>query len=787
MHVSRQHVCWCLAAVLALLLSIVVGCWFYAVQEEITAEPCKFFSTLPNKRNLILIGREADMITVTEMLRNSSTQILSITGPPGVGKSTLAVHIGWRMVETGAYVSYINMNDVPSNTTLIMKVLHSFGVDVGENDPTDEFIKWAKGVSSVIVLIFDNCDDHLHSPNFQHLFTNLQKYLSNLKVLMTNREATLYLDGFEEYPLHSLSNESAKRLLRNITQGIKLSSLERICELVGNLPLALKITAKVLKHRRNICDVDCVISELQRDPTEVLCPEELPESESVCPSFALSYQRLGPGYQQCGRYLANFPGSFELKAATAVLAGDSELGHVNAQRCISKLVRSSLLEVYKYRTNITKHDNDKLLRTQANITRYNLHQLIKALFLAVQEGNKSLEISEFNTSFQLHYTSEFRRSTEHPRGHVGYPGYQSIVLEEIRKEALNLKHVAAAIIEQNIASAQVLVDTAIVLFHGGLYVLDPLDMFAKELGTDIPQFVQASFEYLDGIDLNTLPTQTRVFPELIASYLYLTFISNSWHHEERCEGMVHENSFKPYCSPLSDASLHEFERRAQTVETLHYTATQTPNMKYAGTLYRKYFYMLYSHCCECYASLHFQVCKGHWEYWLKGEVVTEVSAPLYVERSSNDTISLGLRHYDVKEYRKAVYHLEYGLTPENMSKDCVLSRMIAVMALYAMRKENQSQEQPIEKTLSEAKSTLLGKLNLNSKHGCQCPYDIESVFQSFLREVLQEEYDKILRPSVLMLPECCADNNLDYDSIEEITFPLCKLLKSGTRIKHLHI
>ena len=78
---------------------------------------------------------------------------------------------------------------------------------------------------------------------------------------------------------------------------------------------------------------------------------------------------------------------------------------------------------------------------------------------------------------------------------------------------------------------------------------------------------------------------------------------------------THLNSTAPHQEMLS---LHEFERRAQTFETVvpRSTATQnwTPNMKYEydGRLYRKYFYMLYSHCCECYASLDFQ---GHWEYW----------------------------------------------------------------------------------------------------------------------------------------------------------------------------
>jgi len=116
-----------------------------------------------------------------------------------------------------------------------------------------------------------------------------------------------------------------------------------------------------------------------------------------------------------------------------------------------------------------------------------------------------------------------------------------------------------------------------------------------------------------------------------------------------------------------------------------------------------------------------------------------------------------------------------------VSKDCVLSRIVAVMALYAICKETESREHPFEKALTETMSDLLGKLNLNSIYGCQCPDDIESVIQSFLREVLQEEYDQMLYPSVLNLLECCVGDH------KRFTFPLCKLLTSGTRVKHLHI
>jgi len=239
---------------------------------------------------------------------------------------------------------------------------------------------------------------------------------------------------------------------------------------------------------------------------------------------------------------------------------------------------------------------------------------------------------------------------------------------------------------------------------------------------------------------------------------------------------------KLYCLPPSNASLHEFERRAQTVETLHSVATHNEVYKYQQgvTSYRGLFYIFYTQFCECYASLKFQVCTSHWEYWLKGEVLTAIMTPLY-ERLSSDSISLGLWHYNLHEYQKAIYHLEYGLTSEHVSKDCVLSRIVAVMALYAIRKETESREHPFEKALTETMSDLLGKLNMNSICGCRCPDDIESVFQSFLREVLQEEYDEMLYSSVLKLPECCVGDNETY------TFPLCKLLTSGTRIKHLHI
>ena len=66
------------------------------------------------------------MENVTLLVDSSNTdvRIVSIVGPPGIGKSTLAIQIGPR-IERKTNVYYVDMGEVSSMQALAEKILES--------------------------------------------------------------------------------------------------------------------------------------------------------------------------------------------------------------------------------------------------------------------------------------------------------------------------------------------------------------------------------------------------------------------------------------------------------------------------------------------------------------------------------------------------------------------------------------------------------------------------------------------------------------------------------------
>ena len=65
----------------------------------------------------VFVGRESEW-ELTGKIENST--IVSIVGPPGFGKSTLAIHVGHEITEKGGIaVHYADLYEVQDMTTLI--------------------------------------------------------------------------------------------------------------------------------------------------------------------------------------------------------------------------------------------------------------------------------------------------------------------------------------------------------------------------------------------------------------------------------------------------------------------------------------------------------------------------------------------------------------------------------------------------------------------------------------------------------------------------------------------
>ncbi len=106
----------------------------------------------------LFIGRENEITAVTQMLDSSSddTRIVSIVGGPGIGKSTLAVCAGYRMLGTGVVVFYVDMAEVSSVQDLAEKIFEAdFNIVSIRRVTTPRLDRWARERSHKTLLILD--------------------------------------------------------------------------------------------------------------------------------------------------------------------------------------------------------------------------------------------------------------------------------------------------------------------------------------------------------------------------------------------------------------------------------------------------------------------------------------------------------------------------------------------------------------------------------------------------------------------------------------------------------
>ena len=316
----------------------------------------------------VFVGRETEIEELTDWIRNCT--IVSIVGSPGVGKSTLAIHVGHVITEKGGVaVHYVDLYEVQDMTTLNEKL--TFLVLGEKRQSTDYLLMWASKLKVPTLFIFDNCDELLHKNKdaFQNLMKNLVRQSQFLKVMLTAKQMTSFLDSFKNVTLRELSSESSASVLQKLNNGLNRTMALEIASLVGNVPLALQVVGSLLKH----VDPSTIANDLRRNPIPALSPELLPSTERMFTRLNISYHYLSPEHQKCGRMLALFPGSFDEPAVRGILEGKLVQ---DSSKCLEELYYKSLLN---YNTDTR---------------RYRFQQLVKKFFTHI-----SSEFEERNTFF----------------------------------------------------------------------------------------------------------------------------------------------------------------------------------------------------------------------------------------------------------------------------------------------------------------------------------------------------------------------------------------------------
>ena len=279
-----------------------------------------------------LIGRQPELDIIATRLTDQTTRLITLLGPGGMGKTRLALEVGWvhRAIFTdGAY--FIALQPLQNPHHILNAIADALPVQIRDED--DLLAQLQEYLSPRhMLLVLDNVE-HLLDGGVQ-IITDLLLSAPNLWLLVTSREALnvrdewlLALNGLSypaqlddeavlSAPAIQLFTERAQRLRPDFDVAAEAEAMLEICHLVEGLPLALEIAASWTK----IATCDSIVDQIRAGLNFLASRfRDMPaRHRSMQAVFDHSWHLLTEHEQQVLPRLAIFRGGFTREAALTV-------------------------------------------------------------------------------------------------------------------------------------------------------------------------------------------------------------------------------------------------------------------------------------------------------------------------------------------------------------------------------------------------------------------------------------------------------------------------------------
>ena len=297
------------------------------------------------------VGRERETLALQGLLADRDARLVTLVGPGGIGKTRLAVEAAIAsadLFESGAV--FVDLAGASDWAQCQAAITHSLQLREDGTRATDVL---AHLQERDLLLVLDN---------FEHVAPIAAPFVSEtvaaspgLLVLVTSRIA-LRVSGEHVVPVPPLDPDDAVELFyaraaaagAPIAEG-ELATVERICELLDGLPLAIELAAPWL---RTLPADDLLQRLANRLELLIAGPHDLPERQrTMRATIDWSYDLLTDDGQQALAQLSVFVGGFTLEDAEAIYQGQRLIEHLKGIVELNLVARDQaryhLLEIVK--------------------------------------------------------------------------------------------------------------------------------------------------------------------------------------------------------------------------------------------------------------------------------------------------------------------------------------------------------------------------------------------------------------------------------------------------------
>jgi predicted ATPase/DNA-binding CsgD family transcriptional regulator len=289
-----------------------------------------------------IIGRQAELREIRALLTDSTCRLLTLIGPGGIGKTTLAIHLAadMRAVFPNG-VAFVPLQAVHAPDFIAPAIADAIGLTLaGTGEPLAQVCQYLHDKAYLLVL--DNLEHLLAGLD---ILTTLLQLAPTTTLLVTSREALnlreewLYPVPGLTYPQATAADPSirqdsapadyaavqlfadqARRVRRDFALADEYADVVRICQLVEGMPLALELAASWTKTLR--CERIAAEIEQNLDFLSTRLRDLPQRHHSMRAVFERSWALLSEGEQTVFTRLSVFRGGFDDLAA-AQCAGAS--------------------------------------------------------------------------------------------------------------------------------------------------------------------------------------------------------------------------------------------------------------------------------------------------------------------------------------------------------------------------------------------------------------------------------------------------------------------------------